>query len=102
MLAQMQASPVCRSFGFDTINSDIRPFRLASAIAASSGYPLLPGPAALIDYATNGYVHVADGGINDNFSMDALVEMYLARLQRAPRANRLVIISIDATGTGRG
>lgn len=102
MLAQMQASPVCRSFGFDTINSDIRPFRLASAIAASSGYPLLPGPAALIDYATKGYVHVADGGINDNFSMDALVEMYLARLQRAPRANRLVIISIDATGTGRG
>ncbi|MBX7246729.1 MAG: patatin-like phospholipase family protein [Candidatus Sumerlaeaceae bacterium] len=104
MLAQIAGSQIYSSFGFDSIDSDICSFHISSAIAASSAQPVLPGPATLIDYKTNGYVHLADGGINDNFGIDALVEMYLAKLQRGGKHKKLVVISIDSASKtpGRG
>lgn len=96
ILAQVASSPIYSSFGFDSINSDISSFRLASAVSASSAYPILPGPSALIDYANNGYVHLADGGVNDNFGIDAIIQLYLAR-GRHDKPRRLVIMSLDAT-----
>lgn len=97
LIGQITASPIYSSFGFDAIDSDICSFRLASAVAASSAYPVVPGPAALIDYCSGGYVHLADGGVNDNFGIDALVQLYMNKLQSASTPRRVVIISIDAT-----
>ena len=61
-LAQIASTPIFTPFGFDAINSDIGHFRVAHAVAASSAYPVIPGPAALQNFATPGYVHLADGG----------------------------------------
>jgi predicted acylesterase/phospholipase RssA len=95
-IAQLASAPIYNSIGFDTINSDIGMFRLASAIAASSAYPILPGPAALIDYTNNGYVHLGDGGVNDNSGVDAVVQAYLNKLSTSRAAKRLVVININA------
>ena len=97
ILAQSAGSPIFCSYGFDSIDSDISTFRLASAVAASSSYPILPGPSALFNYVTNGYVHLADGGANDNFGIDSIVQLHLNRLQTSGKRSRLVVISIDAT-----
>lgn len=96
LLAQINSSPVFSSFGFDSIDSDIGMFRLASAVAASSAYPILPGEYALSNYCTGGYVHLGDGGLNDNFGVDALIAMYLNKLQTGRRAGKLVVLSINA------
>lgn len=95
-LATLAAKPFMMPFGFDGIDSDISSFRLASAITASSAFPMVPGPTALINYRNNTYVHLADGGINDNYGIDSVVQLYLSRLQHSRSAKRLVIISIDA------
>jgi hypothetical protein len=97
MVAQTFSSPICRSFGFDDIDSDICQFRLSHALAASMAQPMVPGPVVLVDYARVGYVHLADGGLNDNFGIDAAVEAYLTKLQDTGKRRKLVIISLDAT-----
>ncbi len=97
-LGKVAASHMGQPFGFDAIDSDIGLFRVASAIAASSAYPVLPGPSALINYREKGYVHLGDGGINDNFGIDSAIGLYLARLQNSRAPRRLVVISIDASG----
>ncbi|MGI8907250.1 MAG: patatin-like phospholipase family protein [Candidatus Sumerlaeaceae bacterium] len=94
-LAQIASTPIFTPFGFDAINSDIGRFKIAHAVAASSAYPLIPGPAALQNYATPGYVHLADGGVNDNSGVDSIVGLYLGHLQQASAAKRLVVVSIN-------
>ena len=101
-IAKLCSAPIFRSSGFESIDSDILGFRVSCAVAASSAQPIMPGPSTLIDYATKGYVHLADGGINDNFGIDALVEMYLAKLQKSRKANKLVIIAINSTANSGG
>ena len=101
-LAKLSSAPVFRSNGFESINSDILGFRVSCAVAASSAQPIVPGPSTLIDYATDGYLHLADGGINDNFGIDALVEMYLCKLQKSRKAGKLVIIAINSTADSGG
>jgi predicted acylesterase/phospholipase RssA len=96
-MAAAASSPVCQPFGFDMINSDITSFRVASAITASSSYPVLPGPSALINYTNDTYVHLADGGVSDNYGVDAVVQLYLGRLQRDAKPRKLVVLSIDAS-----
>lgn len=96
LLGQVAASPIYQSIGFESIDSDIGMFRLASAVAASSAYPILPGQYALIDYRRDGYVHLGDGGINDNFGVDALIALYLNKLQDSRKGRRLVVLSINA------
>ncbi|MCX7020435.1 MAG: patatin-like phospholipase family protein [bacterium] len=97
-LAKLSAIPTFQALGFDGIDSDISSFRLASAIVASSAQPILPGPATLINYAVRGYVHLADGAINDNLGVDSIIELYLNRIQNSGKPRQLVIISIDASG----
>lgn len=97
LLGQIVSSPIYRSVGFDSINSDIGTFRLASAVAASSAYPIIPGQYALIDYSNNGYMHLADGGVSDNFGVDALISLYLRKLEQSSRGKRLVVLSINAS-----
>ena len=96
-LAGLTAQPFMNPFGFDAIDSDISSFRLASAISASSSYPIVPGPASLLNYKNNTYVHLADGGVNDDFGIDSIVQLYMSRLQHAKSSKRLVIIAIDAS-----
>jgi len=97
VLAQIASTPVYKPFGFDAINSDIGQFRVSHAVAASSAYPVIPGPAALQNYACPGYVHLADGGVNDNSGVDSIVGLYLAKLQQSKRAKKLVVLSINVS-----
>lgn len=96
VMAKALSAPAYATVGFDGIDSDICNFRLASAISASSAYPVLPGPTSLRNYATGGYVHLADGGVSDNFGVDSLAQLYLNRVARG-KAGRLVVICLDAT-----
>jgi predicted acylesterase/phospholipase RssA len=95
ILATAFTAPTFRAVGFDSINSDILDFRVASAVAASSAFPVLPGPLTIRNYATGGYVHIADGGVSDNTGIDSLVQLFLAKAQR--ENSRLVIIALDAS-----
>lgn len=98
LLGGIFASPAMGCDGFDSIGSDIGALRVATAVSASSAYPGVPGPAALINYSTNGYVHLGDGGINDSFGIDSLMGYYFRTVQDSPKPRRLVILSINATG----
>lgn len=98
-LAGAMAQPVNQVSGFDTIDSEADNFRLSVATAASSGLPALIGATTLVNYKTNGYVHLADGGLNDNTGMDATVQLYLNARARG-KGGKLVIIAIDAMGGG--
>ncbi|MGB9692644.1 MAG: patatin-like phospholipase family protein, partial [Candidatus Sumerlaeaceae bacterium] len=95
ILATAMTSPSYRALGFDGINSDISSFRIASAVAASSAFPVLPGPLTIRNYATGGYVHIADGGVSDNSGVDSLVQLFMARAAR--ENSRLVVIALDAS-----
>ena len=94
-LATAMNTSVNKAAGFDTIDSEADNFRASVAVAASSGLPFTPGPTTLVNYATNGYVHLADGGINDNTGIDSLVQLYINAKARGKRG-KLVIICIDA------
>ena len=95
ILSQIASSSIYTSFGFDSINSNIGCFHLAHAVAASSAYPVVPGPAVLQNHATPGYVHIGDGGINDNSGVDSIIGLYMSKLQASGRHKKLVVISIN-------
>jgi hypothetical protein len=98
LMAQVMGTPLFQPFGFDSINSDIGAFRVCHAVAASCAYPVVPGPAALVNYAQTGYVHLADGGINDNSGVDSVVGLYLGHLAKAQKKKKLVVLSINVAG----
>lgn len=85
----------CR--GFEAIDSDLCNFRIATALLASSGLPIVPGPVSLINYKDGGYVHLVDGGVSDNTGTDALVQYYLSQLAQGRKPGRLVIFNIQAS-----
>ena len=93
--AKTFSTAMFQPFGFDSINSDIGAFRLAHAVAASCAYPVIPGPASLVNYAQTGYVHLADGGVNDNSGVDSLVGLYLGHMAKAQHSKKLVVLAID-------
>jgi predicted acylesterase/phospholipase RssA len=96
-LAQIASTPIFTPFGFDAINSNIGQFKIGQAVAASSAYPVIPGPAALQNFCTPGYVHLADGGANDNSGVDSVIGLYLSKLQSAKHSKRLVVVSINVS-----
>ena len=95
LMAQVMGTPMFQPFGFDAINSDISAFRLSHAVATSCAYPVIPGPAALVNYAQTGYVHLADGGVNDNSGVDSVVGLYLGHLAKASKSKKLVVLAIN-------
>jgi predicted acylesterase/phospholipase RssA len=95
VMSQAMGTPIFQPFGFDAINSDIQAFRISHAVAASCAYPVIPGPAALVNYAQTGYIHLADGGINDNSGVDSVVGLYLGHLAKTNQKKRLVVLSIN-------
>jgi predicted acylesterase/phospholipase RssA len=90
---------------FDRINSDLSKYPVAAAVAASSAVPLVLHPVTLRDYSTSfkRYVHLIDGGVNDNLGVLALLETYNALVEQSQEAGRgnpfprgAMIIVIDA------
>lgn len=93
---------------FDQLNSDLSRYPIANAVAASSAVPVLIHHETLRDYSTifKQYVHLVDGGIDDNLGIKTLIETYEAHQAAAQRAKRpspyprgAVIIVIDARTT---
>jgi NTE family protein len=81
---------------FDPLCSDLEPFPLSRAVAASMAVPLLFSPVTLWNHnehcevlaqtlplqsraARNRYVHLADGGLADNTGVNAALEIIGAR-----------------------
>lgn len=98
VMAQAMGTPIFQPFGFDSIDSDMQAFRISHAVGASCAYPVVPGPAALVNYAQTGYIHLADGGINDNSGVDSVVGLYLGHLAKSNKKKRLVVIAISVAG----
>lgn len=93
---------------FDQLNSDLSRYPIANAVAASSAVPVLIHHETLRDYSTifKQYVHLVDGGIDDNLGIKTLIETYEAHQEaartaggRSPYPNGAVIIVIDARTT---
>jgi predicted acylesterase/phospholipase RssA len=97
-LAQIASTPIFTPFGFDAINSNIGQFKISQAVAASSAYPVIPGPATLQNFAgPGGYVHLADGAVNDNSGVDSIVGLYLSKLQSSSKPKKLVVLAINVS-----
>ncbi len=107
-LAEVVSNPMFAPTGFESIDSDIGMMRLATAITASSAYPVVPGPISLLDYSTlptlgrESFVHVGDGGTTDNFGVDSLLSLYFGETARTGKSRRLVIIGIDVVSGSTG
>jgi predicted acylesterase/phospholipase RssA len=88
---------VGRSLTFETIDSDVAPCPLSTAVKASSAVPSVLGPIVLRDRARGRDLHLGDGGIYDNHGLETLLEA----MQGAARAHPerpLIIIVIDGAG----
>jgi NTE family protein len=91
---------------FDRLCSDLNPFPVARAVAASMAVPLVlspitlwnykdscPGPVATVPVrgiaASSSYIHLVDGGLADNTGVHAVLEHVAANgsLLRTGRAN---------------
>ena len=76
-------------------------FSVALAIAISAGFPPLLGPASLEMPTDCGgsqmqYWHLGDGGILDNTGVETIEDFALRASHNGPKAERVVIISIDS------
>lgn len=94
---------------FEDIGSDIGPFRVARAVAASAAYPVALAPvrlniysqlvpATLMDRADeelleSRYLYVADGGVYENQGIDPLLSL----IRTLPRNQPVLLIVIDGS-----
>jgi predicted acylesterase/phospholipase RssA len=90
---------------FDGINSDLAKYPLANAVAASAAAPVLMHHVTLRDHSTTfaQYVHLIDGGVNDNLGVVTLIETYYAHVEAArgagaadPYPRGAVFVMLDA------
>jgi predicted acylesterase/phospholipase RssA len=90
---------------FDVLNSNLATYPLSHAVAASSAVPVILHHVTLRDYSTvfDRYVHLLDGGINDNLGVTSLVETYTRQVKRAaelhepdPYPKGMILIVIDS------
>ncbi len=90
---------------FDQLNSDLSKYSISYAVAASAAVPVLLHHVTIRDYSTvfNQYVHLIDGGINDNLGVTSLVEAYTRQVRTARRQGKtdpyprgMILIVIDA------
>jgi predicted acylesterase/phospholipase RssA len=86
------------SIGFDTLDSDIGPFKLSLAVVASAGVPNLLGPIVLRDRTQDdAYEALGDGGIYDNYGLETLVQLFARILEERP-GMRARILVVDGSG----
>ncbi len=86
--------------GFQSLNSDIRPYRLSKAIVASAAVPNLLGPVSLKDYTVKDslrIVHIVDGGVYDNYGLETLMQIFTAYLDKHPETPSKILV-IDGSG----
>jgi predicted acylesterase/phospholipase RssA len=90
---------------FDQLNSDLAAYPIANACAASAAVPVVMHHVTLRDYSTafKQYVHLIDGGINDNLGIETLIETYYAQVRSAkargepdPYPRGAIFIVLDA------
>jgi predicted acylesterase/phospholipase RssA len=90
---------------FDRINSDLKKYPIAYAVAASSSVPVVLHQVTLRDFSTEfkQYRHLIDGGVTDNLGVETLLETFRAQEEAAaaahlpdPYPHGAVFISIDA------
>ncbi len=90
---------------FDELNSDLKRYPIAYAVAASSSVPVVLHPVTLRDYSTTfpQYRHLIDGGITDNLGVRTLVDIYRHHIWAArvahkpdPYPNGAIFLVIDA------
>ncbi len=86
----------------DDIGVSITDMEVSRATAASSSVPLVLGPVVLRDNKKstpekNIYVHVNDGGVNDNQGLFTLIELLYKRLEREGKAFKgAIVVIVDA------
>jgi predicted acylesterase/phospholipase RssA len=86
----------------DDIGLSIEDMEISRAVAASAAVPVALGPIILKDRARSKgldqyFLHVNDGGINDNNGITSVMQLLLGRLDRKPGGYRGgMIIVIDS------
>ncbi len=86
----------------DDIGVSIEGMEVSRAAAASASVPLILGPVVLRDNKRSTpekdvYVHVNDGGVNDNQGLVSLIELLYGRVEREEkRFKGAIIIIVDA------
>ncbi len=83
--------------GFQSLNSDIRPYRVSKAVAASASVPNLIGPVTLKNYQGNYLINICDGGVYDNSGVESLIQVFTEYLDGHPGKPAKIII-IDGSG----
>jgi predicted acylesterase/phospholipase RssA len=93
----------------EQVGMDVRRLRLATALAASAAFPVLLAPVrlqvhpesippalcnrGLPELMQSDYLHIADGGLHDNFGTDSLLSVAKA----LPKDQPVLLVIIDAT-----
>jgi predicted acylesterase/phospholipase RssA len=86
----------------DDIGVSVMDMEVSLAVAASSAVPLVLGPVVMRDNRKSApgkdiYVHVSDGGVNDNQGLLTLIELLYGRAEREGRKfTGAVVIIVDA------
>lgn len=97
-----------RTMGFQSMNSDIGPYPVSKAVAASASVPNLLGPITLkvhkpkvrpglVSCERGQLLNVSDGGIYDNYGLESLMQIFTAYLDKNPGKKAKIII-IDGSG----
>ncbi|WP_372368383.1 patatin-like phospholipase family protein [Candidatus Uabimicrobium sp. HlEnr_7] len=87
-----------KTIGFETLNSDISPYRVSKAVVASASVPNLLGPVTLRDYTQKSrFLNISDGGIYDNYGVESLMQIFTSILDKNPGMKAKIII-IDGSG----
>lgn len=97
-----------RTMGFQSMNSDIGPYPVSKAVAASASVPNLLGPVTLkvhkpkvrpglVSCEKGQLLNVSDGGIYDNYGLESLMQIFTAYLDKNPGKKAKIII-IDGSG----
>jgi predicted acylesterase/phospholipase RssA len=97
-----------QTMGFQSVNSDIGPYRVSKAVAASASVPNLLGPVTLkvhkakkqeglVLCADGQFLNISDGGIYDNYGLESLMQIFTEYLDRNPGKKAKIII-VDGSG----
>ncbi|NUM36030.1 MAG: patatin-like phospholipase family protein [Candidatus Brocadiae bacterium] len=88
------------TIGFQSLDIDIRPYRITKAVVASASVPNLLGPVTLKDQAKKEdirLVNLVDGGVYDNYGLESLMQIFTAYLDKNP-GKKAKILLIDGSG----
>ncbi len=88
------------TMGFQSMDIDIRPYRISKAVVASASVPNVLGPVTLKDQTSQEstkLVNLVDGGVYDNYGLESLMQIFTAYLDKNP-GKKAKIVVIDGSG----